>query len=171
MIQKVISFFKRQSVQIKKEGWSVYFDRKFILLKKISVYFILHIPFYFLAIPVVSIVRLIRPWFLIRFEELCSDCIGHLASNTELYLCERDAEINVPKGVKRYVDFFYVNPEDICNKYLLLKWKELLHILPEIILSPVRRMNRLFPGWEVHEIGHNTNWGRDVYNLFISYSL
>src|SRR5438132_1828901 len=42
--------------------------------------------------------RAIRPWLLIRIGILTSERIGHLAANTELYLCERDAGINRPVG-------------------------------------------------------------------------
>ena len=44
-----------------------------------------------LLLPVIFIVRIIRPFILIRFGTLCSSRIGHYAANTEIYLCERDA--------------------------------------------------------------------------------
>jgi len=168
-----MNFFKRQLVQIKKEGKKAYFFRKLLLLWRILVYFIIHLLFYFIAMPVVFVVRLIRPWLLVRFEPL-GPHIGQLAANTELYLCERDASINIPKR-KRYIDFFYLEhvfyarSKRICNKKLLSMWKRSIYIFPELILAPVRRINRFLPGWEVHEIGKNTQYDRDVHNLFMHY--
>ena len=78
-------------LQIKKGGVMV-------IIKKLRSLFYLFLisPIFILAIPVVIILRLIRPWFLIRWNELRSSRIGHFAKDTELYCCLRDAEINIP---------------------------------------------------------------------------
>ncbi len=44
---------------------------------------------------------------------MASGRIGHFAGNTELYCCERDAGINLPK--QRHIDLFYVDKE-VCNQ-------------------------------------------------------
>ena len=49
------------------------------------------------AIPVVLIIRLISPIYLIRIGGLWNQHIGHYAMCTELYLCKRDLEKNVVK--------------------------------------------------------------------------
>ena len=77
------------------------------------------IPLYVLALPAVMVVRLIRPLLLVRFGFLYGNRIGHFAANTELYLCERDAGINVPQ--QRYVDLFYMVPP-VCNQQLAKMW-------------------------------------------------
>lgn len=115
-----------------------------------------------LAIPMVIGIRLIRPWLLVRLGGLVSARLGHFAGNTELYLCERDAGINLPE--QRYVDLFYM-PKPICNEQLATMWKRTLRIWPAWLLAPVRRLNWLIPGWEIHEIGENTQHDRDVHNL------
>ncbi|MGO9738911.1 MAG: TIGR04372 family glycosyltransferase [Desulfomonilaceae bacterium] len=114
------------------------------------------------AVPVLLIIRLIRPLFLVRIGVLISGRIGHFAANTELYLCERDAGINVPS--KRYIDLWY-HGGIICNKQLALMWKRELFIWPSILLSLLDRLNGLLPGYEVHRIGNNSQWDRDVHNL------
>ena len=92
------------------------------LIKKI-----LKIPLYILALLVVLIIRFIRPWLLVRFEGLFSTRIGHFAANTELYLCERDACINIP--TQRYIDIFYIT-EPVSNQQLAIMWKRVLRIWP-----------------------------------------
>lgn len=120
------------------------------------------LPSYILAIPCVLFIRLIRPWLLIRIGGLISMRIGHFAGNTELYLCERDAGINVPKG--RFIDLFYMS-KPICNQQLAVMWKRLLRTVSFWILAPIYRVNKLLPGGMVHQIGENTQIDRDIHNL------
>jgi putative glycosyltransferase (TIGR04372 family) len=115
-----------------------------------------------LALSFVAIIRLIRPWFLVRLGELPSPRIGHFAANTELYLCERNAGINLPK--QHHADLFYM-PKPICNQQLAVMWKRLIHIWPSWVIVPINRVNRLIPRGMAHEIGDNTNSDRDVHNL------
>jgi hypothetical protein len=49
-------------------------------------------------------IRTIRRFLLIRWGSLNSTRIGHFAANTELYFCEKDLGINVPK--QKTIDFF-----------------------------------------------------------------
>lgn len=122
------------------------------------------LPFYFLAVPAVLIIRLMAPWYLVRFGTLISPRIGHFAANTEIYLCERDAGINVPK--KHHVDLFYFQSwPPVSNEQLARMWKRVLNIWPAWILNPIVRLNRLMPGSGQHEVGHNTQSDRDVFNL------
>ena len=123
----------------------------------------LNLALYILAVPVVLVFRLIRPWLLLRWGILASEIIGHFAANTELYLCERDAGINMPK--QRYLDFFYIYYGPICNQQLAVMWKRVLHFWPSRIMPRISRVNRLIPGGAVHEIGTNTQRDRDVHNL------
>lgn len=120
------------------------------------------IPLFVFALPAVIALRLIRPWLLVRFGFLYSNRIGHFAANTELYLCERDAGINVPQ--QRYVDLFYMVPP-VCNQQLAKMWKRILRIWPVWILGPITSVNRLIPGGEAHEIDNHPTNDRDVHNL------
>ncbi len=127
-----------------------------------------YIPFLPIAIIVVFFIRLIRPWCLVRFGDLISSHIGHLAAHPELYLCEKEAGINVPKG-KKILDIFFPEKKPICNKYLLSMWKKSLNIFPEFIVVPVQKLNSFFSNSEIHEVGQNTQNDRDVHNLFMRY--
>lgn len=152
------SFIERQVAQIRLGG------RRAILVRKMKrVFQILYkLPIFIIAIPAVVVIRLIKPWILVRLGGLMSFRIGHFGANTELYLCERDAGINVPK--QRHVDLlFMINP--ISNLQLANMWSRLLHVWPTWILAPIARINRLIPGGTLHDIGHNTQQDRDVNNL------
>ncbi|MBF0558799.1 MAG: TIGR04372 family glycosyltransferase [Nitrospirae bacterium] len=153
----VSTFIQRQIAQIRQYGYPVV-ARKLKYVLSVLLMLPLHIP----AVPVVLMLRLIRPWLLVRCGRLNSGAIGHFAGNTELYLCERDAGINLPK--QRHVDLFYM-PKPICNNQLAAMWKRVLHVWPVWILAPISRVNRLIPGGAVHEIGNNTQADRDVHNL------
>ena len=123
---------------------------------------ILKLPLYLLASIAVISIRLVRPWCLIRVGGLFSHRIGHLAANTELYLCERDVGINLP--TQRHVDLFYV-VKPISNYELVNKWRPMLRIWPTWFLGPIKRVNRLIPGWASYEVGENTQSDRDIHHL------
>jgi putative glycosyltransferase (TIGR04372 family) len=152
-----IFFFKRQLLQIKQEGFFAYWRNVWGVRR------ILMVPLYILAFPLVVVIRMIGPWFLVRMGGLISLRIGHFAANTELYLCERKALINVPK--QRYIDLFHMAYRPICNHQLAIMWKRVLHIWPSWVLAPLLLVNRMIAGGAVHVISDNTQGDRDVHNL------
>ncbi len=154
----VLTFIQRQVTQI-QQGGAVVILRKM----KLSLQLLLQFPLYIFAILVVLVIRLIRPWLLVRIGGLLSSRLGHFAANTELYLCEQDAFINTPK--QQYVDLFFFANKPICNLQLAKMWKRLLHIWPYWLLSPIANVNRVIPYGAVHEIGNNTQSDRDIHNL------
>jgi putative glycosyltransferase (TIGR04372 family) len=107
--------------------------------------------------------RALRPVLLIRLHPIAASRIGHFASNTELYLCERDAGINRP--ARRFLDVsFYLGTP--ANTQLKAMWERQLRIWPEWLLEPVLHLNRLIPGGALHEVGDNTQHDRDVHDLY-----
>jgi putative glycosyltransferase (TIGR04372 family) len=136
---------------------------KSLIIKKIKRLFqiIYKVPIFILAIPFVLMIRLIRPWLLVRVSGLLSFRIGHFAANTELYLCELDAGINVPS--QPYIDiFFMISP--VCNHQLAIMWKRILRVWPSWIFIPIVQINKLIPGGKLHQI--STTMGRDIHNLY-----
>ena len=93
--------FNKHFFQIRRGG-------VIVIIKKIRslFYFFLTFPIYIFSIPIVIIIRLIRPFFLVRWKELNSGRIGHFSADVELYCCERDAKINIPS--QRFLDLFYL---------------------------------------------------------------
>lgn len=127
---------------------------------------IFNLIIYSFATLIVIIIRLIKPIVLIRYGNLFSNRIGHFAGNTELYLCEKDAKINIPQ--KFILDLFYVE-KPISNYQLLKMWNRHLIILPSWLICRVKIINELIPGWKIHEVGHNANMDRDIHNLLDKY--
>jgi putative glycosyltransferase (TIGR04372 family) len=151
-------FIAMQISEVRRGDYSV-------LTSKIKrfLWILLRSPLYVLALPSVLVLRIIRPWMLVRFNSLMSSRIGHFAANIELYMCEHDANINRPD--QRHIDLFYFGAWPICNKQLAKMWKRTIHIWPAWIIAPIVRINRLIPNGAVHEIGNNTQNDRDVHSL------
>jgi putative glycosyltransferase (TIGR04372 family) len=152
---KISHFLKRQAQQIRTGGWPIFWPKVFMSLK-----LLLMLPF---VVPVVLIIRFLRPFIVIRFGQLISARIGHFAGNTEIYLCERDAGINVPR--RPYVDIWY-HMTPVCNMQLKKMWDRTLHVIP-FDISLFDRLNCWLPGGQVH--GNLTpNHDRDVRGLMDS---
>ena len=102
--------FINKNISEVKKGGSIVIVKKIITLIKIS----LLVPVYLCSIPTLIIIRLISPWYLVRFGSIASSRIGHFSANTELYCCEIESGINKPK--QPYLDLFYY--DDISNQQL-----------------------------------------------------
>jgi len=111
------TFINNQLIQIQQGGLPTVFRKMKRALQRV-----LKLPLYILTIPVVISLRIIRPWLLVRLGLCKSGRIGHFAANTELYLCERDAGINVQR--QRYLDVFYMTWV-ISNQQLAIMWKRI----------------------------------------------
>lgn len=159
--ENVIIFLSRQIRDIRNGGWLVLLNKSKLLLRKL--YNALKLPIYLFALIIVFCMRIMRPLLIFRIGDLIGSRIGHFAGNTELYLCERDAGISLPR--KYHIDIFYINSGPLSNKQLAVMWGRKLRIWPAWIMEPIDLMNRIFPGGEVHVIGQNTQDDRDVHNL------
>jgi putative glycosyltransferase (TIGR04372 family) len=140
-----MNFIYNQIEQVRKGGISILFGK------------LCAIPLILLALPVVFLVRILRPLVVIRFESLHSNRIGHFALDAELYLCERDAGMHN----SRSVDIFYYNGQ-ISNYQLKRMWDRKLHIC--YFAKWVDRINRLLPGAQNHVVPMSSS--RDIYGLF-----
>ncbi|MDA9550044.1 TIGR04372 family glycosyltransferase [bacterium] len=112
-------------------------------------------------------IQILRPWLLIRVSPLISERLGHFAANTELYLCEKESEINMPK--KKFIDLFYFGGT-ISNKQLAKMWCRCLKVWPSWLLAPVNRLNKLLPHYSEHDVGNNGQGDRDIYDLLKNFS-
>ena len=144
------SYINRQFSEVTKGGASI-FARKILTLIKL----VLFTPSYFFALPILTFLYLIRPWFLVRFSCLTSSRLGHFAVDTELYLCARDLGLFTPSTA--YLDLFCF--EKVSNKQLAKMWKRQLNILPSWFLLPIININRFlskfFPQFKLH---HSLNY-------------
>ena len=140
---------RRQARQIKYGGIN-------LLWKKITMA-LSSLPF----LPVAILIKLLQPFIVIRIGRLITERIGHLAGNTEVYLCERDAGINVPQ--KPFVDILYHMPT-VCNEQLKKMWDRSLKYVVPLNLLMLERLNR----WLSYSKTYLTvmpNHDRDIYGL------
>ena len=155
------NFFIKHFLQIKKGGIKTFLKK---LIRLLSIFF--QLPIYLISIPIFIIIFLIKPWYLIRWNQLRASRIGHFAVNTELYCCERDANINFPK--QKYKDFFYLSSY-ISNKTLEKMWRRSITILPQWLVKPIHMISNFFyfilGKKNIHEINNPTNGYWDTHNL------
>jgi putative glycosyltransferase (TIGR04372 family) len=159
----IFKYISRQAKEINTGGMPA-------LLKKLRrpssfIYnqFIVKFLFAIPALPILLIVRLIRPFFLIRFCRLHSLKIGHLSVNTEIYLCEKDSGLHVPR--QRYIDLYFYAHTVISNTQLAAMWSRVIPIWPKWIMEPLFNANRLVPGCCIHEFDLRVQSGRDEKGL------
>lgn len=114
----------------------------------------------------VVLIRLIRPFFLVRIGVMRSDRIGHFALETELWLLEQEA--GVATRPRRSTDIWYA-PEPIANRVLYKMWRQVLNIWPNWLMVTIFRLNQFVPGATAHEIKNATSSCLDVHNLLDKY--
>ena len=146
--RSVYSLLRHQIDQITKGGFYVFF-RKFCKILTVL-----------LIIPLVLLVRILRPLILIRFGMIDSDRIGAISSKLELYLCKKE----IDKHNRIFDLFCYLRP--VSNKQLMKMYSRILNItsFDELLY----KCNRMFIGYKVHEvplIEGVDGMGRDINNL------
>ena len=117
---------------------------------------LLRLPLVPLALLCVAVMRLVYPWLHIRCGNFISHRIGHLIGNTSVYLAERRA------GMHKSIDLFAHHGE-ICNATAAKLVSRALLVDPTRFLLLVILCNKLFQGWQRHDVGAG-NWDRDVTN-------
>lgn len=111
------------------------------------------------AIPIVIVVRLLRPFVLIRFGRLVSGRIGHYAVNTEMYLCERELGLSGEKGI----DIFFNDMFNVCNRQLSRMWGRVIPVSPFAQLCYIA--NNWIPGGQVHLVSWRHRQPTDLYGV------
>ena len=130
-----------------------------MILKKIDLNTLLK-PFgYLIAIPAVILIRLISPFFLIRWYCTISTRIGHYAENIQMYIVMKEQK-KLFHSKKKFFDIFY-DRKHICNKQLKKMWSrnKNLFFLPYWIMDPINNVNehlldKIFDSKSIHYIGY-----------------
>lgn len=147
MKSEIVTFVKSQLVEIHQGGRRTLFRKLRSFLGRIHL------------IPLVLLVRSLRPLVVIRFGCLINNRIGHLAGNTEFYLCKHE----LSNDGRKTIDFFCYAP-DTANKQLMKMWSQTLKISP--LIYPLWNLNRLLPGGKRHDIdlsfGNQFEYFRDL---------
>ena len=161
---RIFKFLKIHYNDIKQKGLLSLFIKTYHLLQ-----YLLLLVSILLSFPIVLIIKLINPFITLRFGKLISSRIGHFSANTELYLCEKDENINIPINHK-CIDIFFLGYEPICNQQLLKMWKRKIIILPKILIEPLFIANKFFPNKIKNEVPENSQDDRDIYHLMQKHS-
>lgn len=107
-----------------------------------------------------GVIYALRPLVTVRFGTLVAGRIGHLAANTECYLCEKAARLNRPRRV-----FDIWTPGEAANGYLLKMYERVIFTWHSRIPGILREAAKFLDWWHEHEF-NNSSMGRDVFNLF-----
>jgi len=114
------------------------------------------------AAMLVIVARLAKRWgIFIRFGVFTSERIGHLIGNTDIHLCEK-AEGKHSWGKRTYdIWTHYGRP---ANTFAAKMIARVLTVWPQSIMMPAIVINKMFKGWQLHEI-LNYSFDRDPSNL------
>jgi putative glycosyltransferase (TIGR04372 family) len=144
MKSAIQSYIMRQYNQISVEGWPAlwYKLRRFIMLSLVPLLILL-------AITLVLLIRLIRPLIIVRIGFSDVSRIGGIYP-IDWYLSEKADGHHQSK----YLDIFYFEKSTShVNSQWLKMWRRVIHLVPGSYLwQNVLRLNKLIPGYEMHEI-------------------
>ncbi len=141
---QLYAFIIRQLNQISTEGWPA-LRRKLQRLVLLP----LELPFIFLAFFLVLLIRLIHTFVIVRIGSVDVGRIGGIYQG-DWYLSEKADGLHLDQ----YLDFFWFakSTGHVNRQWLQMWW----HALPSVpgtkLWKHVLRLNRLFPGFEIHEI-------------------
>jgi len=135
------------------------------IIKKICLFILC-----FLFLPVIFLIRLIQPFFLIRLGKSHSSRLGHFVGINSYYLMKRAAGINKPNS--NHLDIF-VNEKKVSNKQIEALFAKKMIILPWWF-QPLLIINEFIPWGSKNKIFYSKNpterdkvfEHRDVYGLF-----
>ena len=107
-------------------------------------------------------IRLISPVRRYKIGRLPSHEIGHYATNIEVYLCEKEAQVNGQN--KKSIDIWYRNPTSgVSNQQLDKMWARTIRISDSPVVRYADAISRRLPGGARFSITHHD---RDAYALF-----
>ena len=86
------------------------------------------------------LIKLIRPFFLIRWSQIVNTRIGHHAANLDMYFLEKNEQICKPK--MKYLDIFYKPGLISANKQLEKMWDKKIFTLPWFIIYPLEMLRK-----------------------------
>jgi putative glycosyltransferase (TIGR04372 family) len=110
--------------------------------------------------PVALALQLFQRWVAVPLAPLFSERIGHFAAKTEIYLCEREAGIDVPRA-RSFDVLYYRSPAS--NSQLKKMWDRTLRIYPFALAYSLDRLSHFLARSEIHDI--RMSEARDVHGL------
>ena len=102
------------------------------------------------------IIRILKPFIIIRIGWINSTRIGHMAGNMELFFILKD--ILDQNSSFRYLDVWCCTQEYVCNEQLLRMLKRKILIFPRWSLTVLAHLNLAIPGGSAHHISDNNGF-------------
>lgn len=151
---RVMRSFRTQIRQIRNEGFTAVVRKARILLKLIP-----DLPGALLATPIVVLVRLLRPFVVIRFGPIRSPNFGHFVSEPEMYLSKRDMGLDDPRTID--IHYYTSRPGGLpfCNLQLKKMWDRTIRV--NRLARWPDKINRSLPGGTKHMVPEGNT--RDIY--------
>jgi len=155
-VKTIKTYWLQQFSQIKEEGSEAIW-RKLKTVSRRTIVSLLTL----LMIPLVLIIRIIKPRFWIRFGWFFGSRIGHFAFDVEYYLSERKLGMHPEKAI----DVFFYRWGRPANNFFSKLTKRQLYV--GIWVEPLFIANDWLPGGERHKIlpAVTTNGSRDMKGL------
>ena len=152
---RVIPALRRQATQVMEQGLPALVRKSRILMKLIP-----DLPGALFALPIVLLVRLLRPLVIIRFGPIRSPNFGHFVSEPEIYLSKRDLGLDVPRTFD--IQYYTSRPGGLpfCNQQLKKMWDRT--ILVNRLARWPDKINRSLPGGSKHMVPEGNT--RDIYD-------
>ena len=160
LYQKIIQNFRKHFLQIKIGGINILCKKIFKLI--LVPLFILQ---YLIALFILLIIKIISPFYLIRWTEINSSRIGHFAKETAIIILENLEKFNEPK--KKFKNIYYFH-KYISNQQLAKMWRRKLFIMPRWLIKPINDLDILLKSESPHAIikyNRKKNLTRDINNL------
>tara|TARA_Y100000294_G_scaffold104657_1_gene97260 strand:+ start:2105 stop:3433 length:1329 start_codon:yes stop_codon:yes gene_type:complete len=143
---KINKFVLKQISDIKSYGIRELFRKLHLLIKVLT-----RIPIDIVAIVPCLLIRLIRPWIIVRIARIGAINFGNFVFNPAVYYCKKELKIDQPKI--KHIDLVYIHHKDKnYNKQIEKMWKRKLNFFSSYLLDPINRVNKLIPGWKAHTI-------------------
>jgi len=148
-----LNWFIRQVFEIREGGFSVFLN------KMIYVFSVIKWPINGIwAIPGVMIIRLLRPFILVRMTEIWSDRIGHFSTDSLVHLSRKILKLES----ERIFDLYTYSEGKICNQ----QWAKMVrrHLPVFWWVKYLLFYNQLIPKGKIHN-GPSIVSGRDYQGL------
>jgi putative glycosyltransferase (TIGR04372 family) len=106
-------------------------------------------------------IRNVSKFIPIRCGWIITPRIGHMAANFELLYT--NLLVTQAQGGKRGITIWVPSQEHVCNQFLFKLIKRQVFVIPRWLWIVVHRLNLMFPGGSIIDLGSGTD--RDVGNL------
>ena len=159
-IGRIYNFYARHYQEIKTLGFNSFKRKLKVMCSRVFLWLYEFLSLIIFGIPIFLLALSCRKFFVLRIGELESRVFGHFVVPVEIYLSEKDLEIN--KTTYRVVDIFFLNGK-VPNKLLKKKWNIYFKILPSFLLQGLYHFLLRFFSKSIHLVPYR-HWKNEIYS-------